>query len=141
MQNVVAAFRPAVTVIDPVTNLMTVGTSADVQAMLTRIIDHLKTENVTAMLASLTPGQYAVERIENISSLMDTWIILANEEVSGRHRRGLYVLKSRGMAHSNELREFVLTDAGLQVLDASGDPPARSRFESVPERWVEHAGV
>ena len=141
MQNVVAAFRPAVTVIDPVTNLMTVGTSADVQAMLTRIIDHLKTENVTAMLASLTPGQYAVERIENISSLMDTWIILANEEVSGRHRRGLYVLKSRGMAHSNELREFVLTDAGLQVLDARGDPPARSRFESVPERWVEHAGV
>jgi len=141
MQNVVTAFRPTVTVIDPVTNLMTVGTSADVQAMLTRIIDHLKTENVTAMLASLTPGQYAVERMENISSLMDTWIILANEEVGGRHRRGLYVLKSRGMAHSNELREFVLTDAGLQVLDASGDPPARSRLEFVPERLVEHAGV
>ena len=141
MHRVVADFKPNVIVIDPVTNLMTVGTSADVQAMLTRIIDHLKTENVTAMLTSLTPGQYAVERMENISSLMDTWIILANEEVSGRHRRGLYVLKSRGMAHSNELREFVLTDAGLQVLDASGDPPARSRFESVPERWVEHAGV
>src|SRR6476660_5706287 len=101
MHHVVAEFKPTVIVIDPVTNLMTVGTSADVQAMLTRIIDHLKTENVTAMLASLTPGQYAVERIENISSLMDTWIILANEEVSGRHRRGLYVLKSRGMAHSN----------------------------------------
>src|SRR6185436_4560494 len=121
MQNVVAAFKPTVTVIDPVTNLMTVGTSADVQAMLTRIIDHLKTENITA--------------------LMDTWIILANEEVGGRHRRGLYVLKSRGMAHSNELREFVLTDAGLQVLDASGNPPARSRLEFVPERLVEHAGV
>jgi len=141
MQNVVAAFRPTVTVIDPVTNLMTVGTFADVQAMLTRIIDHLKTENVTAMLASLTPGEYATERTENIASLMDTWIILANEEVGGRHRRGLYVLKSRGMAHSNELREFVLTDAGLQVLDASGDPPARSRLESIPERLVEHAGV
>src|SRR4029078_4964322 len=67
MQKVVAAFRPAVTVIDPVHNRMTVGTSADVQAMLTRIIDHLKSENVTAMLASLTPGEYAVERIENIS--------------------------------------------------------------------------
>ena len=81
MQNVVAAFKPTVTVIDPVTNLMTVGTSADVQAMLTRIIDHLKTENVTAMLASLTPAQHAVERTESISSLMDTWIVLANEEV------------------------------------------------------------
>src|SRR4029078_140198 len=120
---------------------MTVVSTSDVQAMLTRIIDHLKTENVTAMLASLTPGQYAVERIENISSLMDTWIILAHEEVNSPHRRGLYVLKSRGMAHSNELREFVLTDAGLQVLDASGDPPARARLEAVPERWVEHAGV
>src|SRR6188474_3546202 len=127
MQNVVAAFKPTVTVIDPVTNLLTVGTSADVQAMLTRIIDHLKTENVTAMLASLTPAQNPVERTESISSLMDTWIVLANEEVGGRHRRGLYVLKSRGMAHSNELREFVLTNAGLQVLDAPGEPPGPSR--------------
>ena len=134
MQNVVAAFKPTVTVIDPVTNLMTVGTSADVQAMLTRIIDHLKTENVTAMLASLTPAQHAVERTESISSLMDTWIVLANEEVGGRHRRGLYVLKSRGMAHSNELREFVLTNAGLQVLDAPGEPPGPSRVEYVPGR-------
>jgi circadian clock protein KaiC len=85
----------------------------------------LKTENVTAMLASLAPAQNAIERTESISSLMDTWIVLANEEVGGRHRRGLYVLKSRGMAHSNELREFVLTDAGLQVLDAAGEPPDR----------------
>jgi circadian clock protein KaiC len=141
MQNVVARFKPTVTVIDPVTNLMTVGTSADVQAMLTRIIDHLKTENVTAMLASLAPAQNAIERTESISSLMDTWIVLANEEVGGRHRRGLYVLKSRGMAHSNELREFVLTNAGLQVLDAPGEPPGPSRVESVREELVEHAGV
>jgi circadian clock protein KaiC len=115
-----------VTVIDPVTNLMTVGTYADVQAMLTRMIDHLKTENITAMLTSLTPGMTDIERTETtISSLMDTWIVLANDDVGGRHRRGLYVLKSRGMAHSNELCEFTLTDHGLDMLDATGGPRGR----------------
>jgi circadian clock protein KaiC len=123
MYETVAAFRPAVTVIDPVTNLMTAGTYADVQAMLTRMIDHLKTENITAMLTSLMPGQIDIERTETaISSLMDTWMVLANDPVDGRHRRGLYVLKSRGMAHSNELREFVLTDQGLTMRDAVSDP-------------------
>jgi circadian clock protein KaiC len=116
MHQVVASFRPTVAVIDPVTNLMSVGTYADVQAMLTRMIDHLKTENVTAMLTSLMPGLTEIERTETtISSLMDTWIVLANDDVGGRHRRGLYVLKSRGMVHSNELREFVLTDGGLDL--------------------------
>jgi len=100
---------------------MTVGTFSDVQAMLTRLIDHLKTENITAVLTSLTPGLTNVERTENsISSLMDTWIVLANDDVGGHHRRGLYVLKSRGMRHSNELREFVLTDQGLDIFDGNG---------------------
>jgi circadian clock protein KaiC len=89
--------------------------------MLTRMIDHLKTENITAMLTSLMPGQTEIERTETtISSLMDTWIVLANDAVGGRHRRGLYVLKSRGMAHSNERREFALTDHGLNIHDAAG---------------------
>ena len=133
MHRMVADFRPAVTVIDPVTNLMTVGTSTDVQAMLTRLIDHLKTENVTAMLASLTPGQTAVERTENtISSLMDTWLVLTNEPNGSRHRRGLYVLKSRGMAHSNERREFDLTDHGLHLLDAA-DRRQPARTEHPPK--------
>ena len=71
---------------------------------------------------------------------MDTWIVLANEEVGGRHRRGLYVLKSRGMAHSNELREFVLTDHGLQMLD---DPVSRTGpvTRTTPGRMGRHAGV
>jgi circadian clock protein KaiC len=122
MHQVVAHFKPTVTVIDPVTNLMTVGTYADVQAMLTRLIDHLKTENITAMLTSLTPGWTNIERTETvISSLMDTWLVLGNDDIGGRHRRGLYVLKSRGMAHSNERREFVLTDRGLEIA-ANGSP-------------------
>ena len=142
MHRVVADFKPTVIVIDPVTNLMTVGTSADVQAMLTRIIDHLKTENITAMLASLAPGRGEIERTEStISSLMDSLIVLANEEVSGRHRRGVYVLKSRGMAHSNELREFTLTDKGLRVLDGTDFPPERVRVDHRPEGLEQHAGV
>jgi circadian clock protein KaiC len=127
MHEVVAAFKPTITVIDPVTNLMTVGTYADVQAMLTRMIDHLKTENITALLTSLAPGMTDIERTETtISSLMDTWIVLANDDVGGHHRRGLYVLKSRGMAHSNERREFTLTDRGLHLLDAAGGPRGTS---------------
>jgi circadian clock protein KaiC len=134
MHQMVAEFKPSVVVIDPVTNLMTVGTFADVQAMLTRMIDHLKTENITAMLTSLTPGQTAIERTETtISSLMDTWVVLANDEVRGRHRRGLYVLKSRGMAHSNELREFELTDRGFDVLDAAGTLLSTSDLGPIPE--------
>jgi len=122
MHQVVADFRPSVAVIDPVTNLMTVGTYTDVQAMLTRLIDYLKTESVTAMLTSLAPGPTDIERTETtISSLMDTWIVLANDGVNSHHRRALYVLKSRGMAHSNERREFALTDRGLDILDAAGD--------------------
>jgi circadian clock protein KaiC len=123
MHQVVADFKPTVVVMDPVTNLMTVGTYADVQAMLTRMIDHLKTENITAMVTSLIPGQTDIERTETtISSLMDTWIVLENEEILGQHRRGLYVLKSRGMPHSNELCEFELTDDGLVMLDGPSLP-------------------
>ena len=70
------------------------------------------------MLTSLMPGQTDIERTETtISSLMDTWIVLANDEIAARHRRGLYVLKSRGMAHSNEMCEFVLSDDGFNMLD------------------------
>jgi circadian clock protein KaiC len=122
MHEVVEAFKPTVVVIDPVTNLLTVGTYADVQAMLTRMIDYLKTENITAMLSSLAPGQAEIERTETtISSLMDTWIVLANDVLDGRHRRGLYVLKSRGMAHSNEQCLFELTAQGMHIADAARD--------------------
>ena len=142
MHQVVADFQPTVAVIDPVTNLMTVGTYADVQAMLTRMIDHLKTENITAMLTSLMQGQTEIGRTElTISSLMDTWIVLENECIDGRHRRGLYVLKSRGMAHSNDRREFVLTDHGLNILDAARVPRDTTETESVPQGQDRHALV
>ena len=144
MHQAVADFRPTVAVIDPVTNLMTVGTYTDVQAMLTRLIDHLKTANITAMLTSLMPGQTDIERTETaISSLMDTWIVLANDQVGDRHRRGLYVLKSRGMAHSNELCEFVMTNHGLNLLDCSrcGARDSQMTSTTVRGREARHAVV
>jgi circadian clock protein KaiC len=132
IHGVVADFKPTVTVLDPVTNLMTVGTSTDVQAMLTRLIDHLKTENITAMMTSLEPGQTAVERTETmISSLMDTWIVLSNEDAGGEHRRGLYVLKSRGMEHSNQRREFALTADGMNIFAAAAPRAGGSRHATV----------
>jgi circadian clock protein KaiC len=76
------------------------------------------------MLTSLMPGRTNIERTETtISSLMDTWIVLANDQVGARHRRGLYVLKSRGMSHSNELCEFVMTNHGLSLRDAASAAP------------------
>ncbi len=142
MHEAVANFKPSVVVMDPVTNLMTVGTVADVQAMLTRMIDYLKTENITAMLTSLLPGKTAIERTETtISSLMDTWVVLANDEVLGRHHRGLYVLKSRGMAHSNELREFALTDHGFDLFDAAEQPRSASNGRRMPEGLGRHAAL
>ena len=120
MHQAVADFKPTVTVIDPVTNLMTVGTLADVQAMLTRLIDHLKTENITAMLTSLTPGTVDT-RFDDL--VTDGHVDRAGERERRRvYRRDLGVLKSRGMAHSNEIREFVLTDRGLHVLDPASEP-------------------
>jgi circadian clock protein KaiC len=121
MHQIVADFKPSVTVIDPVTNLMSVGTYADVQAMLTRLIDHLKTENITAMLTSLAPGTTVAQHDTTIASLMDTWIMLEDNCVDGMHLRGLHILKSRGMAHSNESRRFVLTGSGVNVLDSASE--------------------
>jgi len=115
----IAAFKPAVVVVDPITNLLTVSTRNEARSMLTRLIDLLKTQQITALFASLTPPGGALESNEtDISSLMDTWLLLKAVEAGGERDRALYVLKSRGMAHSNQIREFVITPAGLQILDA-----------------------
>lgn len=118
MQRAVAKFRPTVTVTDPVTNLLTVGPQSDVRSMLTRVIDYLKRESITGLFTSLTAGSREFEETDaGISSLMDTWLVLTIAEQNRTRRRFLSVLKSRGMAHSNSVREYMLTDQGLQVLD------------------------
>jgi circadian clock protein KaiC len=86
--------------------------------MLTRLVDFLKTQGITSIFTSLTAGGGPLEASEvDVSSLMDTWVILVSIEVGGERNRALYVLKSRGMEHSNQIREFVLTDNGLRLLD------------------------
>ncbi|HEV7668964.1 MAG TPA: circadian clock protein KaiC [Thermoanaerobaculia bacterium] len=110
--------RPRVVVIDPLSSFNAAGAEAEVQAMLLRLIDFLKSEGITAFLVSLTSGGGALERSEvEISSLIDTWLLLRDIEAGGERNRGLYVLKSRGMNHSNQIREFRLTDRGIDLLD------------------------
>jgi circadian clock protein KaiC len=125
MQRAVRDFRPMITVADPVTNLLTVGTHSDVRSMLTRVIDYLKQETITGVFTSLTPGKTELEETDaGISSLMDTWVVLTINEENRKRRRWLSILKSRGMAHSDTVREYLLTDHGLQVLDAEPTRPA-----------------
>lgn len=114
----IGTFKPSVVVVDPITNLLTVSTLNEVRSMLTRLVDFLKTQEITALFASLTAaGGYLEANEADISSLMDTWLLLKAIEVGGERNRALYVLKSRGMDHSNQIREFVLTNQGLRLLD------------------------
>jgi circadian clock protein KaiC len=112
-------FKPRIVIIDPVTNFITIGNEVEVKAMLTRLIDFLKLRQITAMFTSLTSGsESTLERTNiGISSLMDTWLLLRGIEFNGERNRGLYVIKSRGMAHSNQIREFLLTDHGIELVD------------------------
>jgi len=111
-------FHPEVVVIDPITNFASVGSRTEVKSMVTRLIDMFKSQQITAMFTSLTSGDSSPELSEvGVSSQMDSWLLLRNLESNGERNRGLFVLKSRGMAHSNQIREFVLTDHGIQLLD------------------------
>ncbi|MHB8862734.1 MAG: circadian clock protein KaiC [Pirellulaceae bacterium] len=112
-------FQPAIVVLDPVTNLLAAGTQSDVYTMLLRLIDFLKDAGITTFITTLISGRHSVEQSEtNISSLIDTWILLRDIESNGERNHGLYVAKSRGMAHSNQIREYRLTDHGFEILDA-----------------------
>jgi circadian clock protein KaiC len=114
----IASFKPSVVVVDPITNLLMVSTLHEVRSMLTRLVDFLKTQQITAIFTSLTAAGGSLEANEaDISSLMDTWLLLKTIEVGGERNRALYVLKSRGMEHSNQIREFLLTNDGLRMLD------------------------
>jgi len=119
----VEGFVPSVVIADPITNLISAGQENEVKSMLTRLIDFLKTEQVTALFTSLTSGGSALEKTEvGISSLMDTWMILRDFEADGERNRSMMILKSRGMAHSNQIREFLLTDQGIALEDVYVGP-------------------
>lgn len=119
MIKLVNEFRPCSIIIDPITNLSAVGSAEEIKAMLTRVIDFCKNQGITALFTSLTEGGDPAEQTDvGVSSLMDTWVLLRNVETpSGERNRLLFVLKSRGMAHSNQMREFMLTDKGIWLTD------------------------
>jgi circadian clock protein KaiC len=118
MHDQMGKLKPSVVVMDPVTNLMSVAADNEVKGMLTRLIDYLKMQHITALFTSLTQGDHVEEQSEvGISSLMDTWISLKNVEQNGERNRVLQVLKSRGMSHSNQVREFQMSREGLELLD------------------------
>jgi circadian clock protein KaiC len=111
-------FDPKVVVIDPVTNFVAAGSFSDVRSMVTRVIDMFKSRQTTAIFISLTRGDSEPELSEvGVSSQVDTWLPLRNLESNGELNRGLFVLKSRGMAHSNQIREFRLTSNGVELVD------------------------
>jgi len=123
MHRAIERFRPSVVIFDPVSSLISVAAEGDVRATLTRLIDYLKVQGITALLTSLTHGRGELEQTDvAISSIVDTWLLLVTLESNGERNRGLYVLKSRGMGHSNQIREFLLTDQGVELIDVYAGP-------------------
>ncbi len=115
----IATFKPHVVIIDPITSLMDLGTDSEGKGMVTRLIDYLKAGQITSFFTSLTQGGKAPQESEAaMSSLMDSWILLQDFEGNGERNRVLYVLKARGMKHSNQIREFLISDHGIDVVDA-----------------------
>jgi circadian clock protein KaiC len=122
IHKMVTQFDPAVVIIDPISNFISGGTSGDTQSMLVRLIDFLKARQTTAMFTHLTAGASSGATSwegtnVGVSSIIDTWLLVRDIELAGERNRGLYVLKSRGMAHSNQIREFVITSGGVDLLD------------------------
>ncbi|MEK6753685.1 MAG: circadian clock protein KaiC [Chloroflexota bacterium] len=111
-------FKPQVVIVDPLTSFVIGGNETEVKSMLMRLVDFLKINQITGLFTSLTSGGGPLEQTEvAISSLIDTWLLLRDIEIGGERNRGMYILKSRGMAHSNQIREFLLTDHGVELRD------------------------
>jgi circadian clock protein KaiC len=121
IHKMVAEFNPTAVVVDPVSNFIDTSTAVETQAMLLRLIDFLKSKQITALLTHLTSSGKPVEGTDvGISSLIDTWLLVRDIEAGGERTRGLYVLKSRGMPHSKQIREFLLTSRGIQLSPSAG---------------------
>ena len=116
MHRLVTEFEPDVVAVDPMSGLGAAGSTPEIKSMLTRIIDFLKTSGRTMLCSSLSETGVGILSEEvAVSSLMDTWVVLRNEPCNGRRTRTVTILKSRGMAHSSDVREFELTDDGVIV--------------------------
>jgi circadian clock protein KaiC len=111
-------FKPKTVILDPITNLVTVGSVSEVKSMLIRLIDFLQAEQITVLFTALALNTIVNEQTdEGVSSLVDAWLLVRDIESNGERNRGMYIMKSRGMKHSNQVREFVISDEGLDLVD------------------------
>lgn len=122
MHKLIDDFKPTAVIVDPITNLISAGDQSEVKSMLTRLIDYLKTKQITTMFTNLTHLESLESTESEVSSVMDTWILLRDIELGGERNRGIYILKSRGMAHSNQIREFLITSKGIDIIDVYTGP-------------------
>jgi circadian clock protein KaiC len=122
MYREVTDFNPTAVVIDPMSALLGAGATGDVHSMVLRLVDFLKARGVTALFTNLGVSSESVTTEIQISSLMDVWLLLYNRESNGEHNRQLYLLKSRGMAHSNQVREFIMSSDGIKLREAYVGP-------------------
>ena len=118
MHKLVTHFAPDIVVIDPISNMTATGSGLEAKSMLIRLIDFLKTQQITTLMTDLTrAGAETESSNDEISSLVDTWLCLRDLENQGERNRGLHILKSRGMPHSNQVREFVMSSNGIDLVD------------------------
>jgi circadian clock protein KaiC len=123
MVNLIDEIRPRIVVLDPVSSFESAGTWHGARAMLMRMVDLLKTRQITAMFTSLTSGGHPAEQSEaGISSLIDSWLVLHNLERAGERTRTLSIVKSRGSSHSNQARELLLSDRGIELVEVFVGP-------------------
>lgn len=123
VDKLVKEYQPHVVVIDPFSSFMSAGTQGDVQAMLLRLVDFLKSSQITGLFTAQTDLSRGAESSQvDVSSIIDTWLLVRDLESNGERNRGVNILKSRGMAHSNQFREFVLSDRGIELQEVFTGP-------------------
>jgi circadian clock protein KaiC len=125
LRKMIREFKPDAVIIDPISNLISVGSQQEVRSMLVRLIDMLKINNITAMFTSLTKqmdDSRADLAEESVSSLVDTWLTVRDLEGMGERNRGIFIIKSRGMGHSNQVREFIITGKGIELMEVELGP-------------------
>ena len=117
IHSLVNELQPAIVVMDPITNLSSVASNAEIKSTLMRLVDMFKNKLITSLFTNLAhPGETESTEM-GVSSLMDAWILVTNNDYNGERNRNLFILKSRGMAHSNQVREFLISDRGLDLKD------------------------
>jgi len=136
-------FKPHIVIMDPINTFIIGEKEIEVKIMLMRIVDYLKSNQITALFNSLTANEGALEHTDvGISSLIDTWLLLRDIELNGERNRGMYVLKSRGMAHSNQIREFILTNHGIELRDVYiGSKGVLTGSARIAQEASENAGL